>query len=127
MYRNQDGFSYPLTLTIILAALFLLTIQLDQFISEKRIVNQAETVIMQEYYLLCSFKKTEKMLSENIAPDKSGIFSFKNGSVSYEISPVATSLIQITFKTKIGSDKEISGYAYYDTDLQKMIKWIEKN
>ncbi|RBP89415.1 competence protein ComGG [Cytobacillus firmus] len=127
MYRNQDGFSYPLTLTIILAALFLLTIQLDHFISEKRIVNQAETVMMQEYYLLCSLKKTEKMLSENIDPDESGIFSFKNGSVSYEVSPVATSLIQITFKTKIGSDKEIFGYAYYDTDLQKMIKWIEKN
>ena len=59
MYHNQEGFSYPLTLTIILAALFLLTIQLDQFISEKRIVNQAETVMMQEYYLLCSLKKTE--------------------------------------------------------------------
>ncbi|WP_264738536.1 competence type IV pilus minor pilin ComGG [Cytobacillus firmus] len=127
MYRNQEGFSYPLTLAIILAALFLLTIQLDQFISEKRIVNQAETVMMQEYYLLCSFKKTEKMLRENINPEKSGIYSFKNGSVSYEISQVATSLIQITFKTKIGSDKEIFGYAYYDTDLQKMIKWIEKN
>ncbi|MGG1831866.1 competence type IV pilus minor pilin ComGG [Cytobacillus firmus] len=127
MYRNQDGFAYPLTLTIILAALFLLTIQLDQFISEKRIVNQAETVMMQEYYLLSSFKKTEKMLSENADPKESGVYSFKKGSVSYEISSVATSLIQITFKTKIGSDKEISGYAYYDTDLQKMIKWIEKN
>ncbi|MBG9448675.1 hypothetical protein ABE67_04955 [Cytobacillus firmus] len=127
MYRNQEGFSYPLTLTIILAALFLLTIQLDQFISEKRIVNQAETVLMQEYYLLSSFKKTEKRLSENAEPEESGVYSFKKGSVSYEISPVATSLIQITFKTKIGSDKEISGYAYYDTDLQKMIKWIEKN
>ncbi|KON87068.1 hypothetical protein AF332_09780 [Sporosarcina globispora] len=127
MYRNQHGFAYPLTLTIILAALFLLTIQLDQFISEKRIVNQTETVMMQEYYLLSSFKKTEKMLSENIDPEKSGIYFFKNGSVSYEISAVASSLIQITFKTKIGSDKEIFGYAYYDTDLQKMIKWIEKN
>ncbi|MCM3704549.1 MULTISPECIES: competence type IV pilus minor pilin ComGG [Cytobacillus] len=127
MHRNQEGFSYPLTLTIILAALFLLTIQLDQFISEKRIVNQAETVLKQEYYLLSSFKKTEKMLSENAEPEVSGVYLFKEGSVSYEIAPVATSLIQITFKTKIGSDKEISGYAYYDTDLQKMIKWMEKN
>jgi ComG operon protein 7 len=127
MYRNQNGFAYPLTLTVILAALFLLTIQLDQFISEKRIVNQAETVLMQEYYLLCSFKKTEKKLMENITPEESGVYLFKEGKVSYEISPVAASLIQITFKTKIGSDKEISGYAYYDTDLQKMIKWIEKN
>src|SRR5690606_37518007 len=127
MYRNQNGFAYPLTLTIILAALFLLTIQLDQFISEKRIVKQTETVMMQEYYLLSSFKKTDKMLMENITPEESGVYLFKDGKVSYEISPVAASLIQITFKTKIGSAKEITGYAYYDTDLQKMIKWIEKN
>jgi ComG operon protein 7 len=82
---------------------------------------------MQEYYLLSSFKKTEKMLSENADPEESGVYLFKNGSVSYEISAAATSLIQITFRTKIDSDKEISGYAYYDTDLQKVIKWIEKN
>ncbi|CAM3734903.1 competence type IV pilus minor pilin ComGG [Cytobacillus oceanisediminis] len=127
MYHNEKGFVYPLTFTIIFAAFFLLTIQLEQYISEKRLTEEAETVLKQEYYLLNSLKRTEILLKEKKEYDLSGSYSFAKGNVSYSMSPLAASLYQITFKTKVGSDSEITTYAYYDIDLEKVIKWIEKN
>ncbi|GLB58175.1 competence type IV pilus minor pilin ComGG [Cytobacillus sp. NCCP-133] len=127
MCRNENGFVYPLTFIIILAVLFLLTIQLEQYLSEKRLFGEAETILKQEYYLLSSVKKTENVLNKQKEYDISGSYYYKHGHVSYSTSPLATTLYQITFKAKIGSNSVITAYAYYDTDLKKVIKWIEKN
>lgn len=127
MCHNEKGFVYPLTFTVILAAFLLLSIQLEQYISDKRMMADAETILKQEYYLLSSVKRTETILKEKKEYDLSGIYYYASGQVSYSTVPLASSLYQITFRTKIGSDPEITSYAYYDIDLEKVIKWIEKN
>ncbi|MBT2707373.1 hypothetical protein J7I91_05490 [Pseudomonas sp. ISL-84] len=90
-------------------------------------MEEAKTVLKQEYYLLNALKSTERLLKEKQEYDLSGYYYFANGHVSYSMAPLASSLYQITFRTKIGSDSEFTTYAYYDIDLEKVIKWSEKN
>ncbi len=127
MYRNERGFVYPLTFIIILAALFLLSIHLEQYLSEKRLLEEAETVLKQEYYLFNAVKRTESALKEHKKFNASGNYHYSHGEVTYSIMPLTETLYQITFKTIIDSNSPTISYAYYDTDLKKMIKWIEKN
>jgi ComG operon protein 7 len=127
MIRNEKGFSYPLTFCVILLAFVVLSIQLELYISEKKMINESVTMLKQEYYFLSSMKWTEEQFLEDDIEGLSGIYSFTDGEVTYHTVKVTDSLYRVTFILKMRDLPEVTGTGYYDKDLQKMIKWNEKN
>lgn len=127
MIRNENGFSYPLTFCVILLAFAVLSIQLELYVSERKMNNESVTMLKQEYYFFSAMKWTEEQFLEEESVKVSGVYSFMDGEVNYHTVRVTDSLYRVTFRLKIKDLSEIEGTGYYDKDLQKMIKWNEKN
>ncbi len=89
--------------------------------------NESVTMLKQEYYYLSAVKWTEERFLEEESGEVSGVYSFTAGEVNYHTIKVTDSLYRVTFMLKIKDLPEIEGTGYYDKDLQKMIKWNEKN
>jgi hypothetical protein len=128
MLRNEKGFAFPVSLSILLASCLSLLILLGQNVSEARLLNEKEQILKQDYYLLSSVKRLERHLGdmgeeETLQP---GSFIFKEGTVTYTMTELAGSLFEISFTLAIESQKPIVTYAFYDRDRGKMIKWTEK-
>lgn len=128
MLRNEKGFAFPVSLSILLASCLSLLILLGQNVSEAELLNEKEQILKQDYYLLSSVKRLERHLAdveedENLQP---GSFIFKEGTVTYSMTELAGSLFEISFTLAIESQKPIVSYAFYDRDRGKMIKWTEK-
>ncbi|WP_057765592.1 competence type IV pilus minor pilin ComGG [Cytobacillus praedii] len=127
MIRNENGFTYPLTFCVILLASIVLSIQLELYVSERKMTNETVTMLKQEYYFLSAVKGAEEQFLEEESVNASGVYSFMDGEVNYQTVKVADSLYRVTFRLKIKDLPEVEGTGYYDIDLQKMIKWNEKN
>ena len=127
MIRNEKGFSYPLTFCVILLAFVVLSIQLELYVSERKMTNETVAMLKQEYYFLSAVKGIEEQFLEEESVKVSGVYSFMDGEVNYQTVKVTDSLYRVTFRLKIMDLQEIEGTGYYDKDFQKMIKWNEKN
>ncbi|MBU8879364.1 hypothetical protein BGM26_10250 [Bacillus sp. FJAT-29790] len=128
LVRNERGFTYPLTICLILLTFVLLTIQLEQYLAEKRFFKESEIIMKQEYYFLSAMKQTEVLLFEWDYDDSfSGVFTFSGGQVEYSALKLTDSLFKVTFTLKMGGDLELTSFGYYDIDAGKVIKWNEKN
>lgn len=129
MVRNEKGFTFPLTFIIILLVSVLLTIQLEQYLSEKRLMRESELIMKQEYYFLSSVMAAENHFMQMGDDDElpSGVRFFSDGEVEYNTEKLTDSLFKVTFDLKMESLPMLSGYGYYDKEEGKMIKWIEKN
>ena len=127
MIRNEKGFTYPLTFCVILLASVVLSIQLELYVSERKMTNETVTMLKQEYYFLSAVIGAEEQFLEEESVNVSGVYSFMDGEVNYQTVKVADSLYRVTFRLKIKDLPEVEGTGYYDIELQKMIKWNEKN
>ncbi|WP_306009028.1 competence type IV pilus minor pilin ComGG [Bacillus sp. MMSF_3328] len=128
MLRNEKGFAFPVSLSILLASCLSLLILLGQNVSEAELLNEKEQILKQDYYLLSSVKRLERHLAD-VEEDETlqlGSFIFKEGTVTYSMTELAGSLFEISFTLAIESQKPIVSYAFYDRDRGKMIKWTEK-
>lgn len=104
-----------------------LLICIEQYLTEKRMFIETETILKQDYYLLTTVKKLESTFAATELTPGTGSFAFNGGQADYSMLEFADRLWEITIKIKTGTGVEIIGFAYYDQDRQKMIKWIEKN
>ncbi|PLR72602.1 competence type IV pilus minor pilin ComGG [Bacillus sp. UMB0728] len=128
MLRNEKGFAFPVSLSILLASCLSLLILLGQNVSEAELLDEKEQILKQDYYLLSSVKRLERHLAD-VEEDETlqpGSFIFKEGTVTYSMTELAGSLFEISFTLAIESQKPIVSYAFYDRDRGKMIKWTEK-
>ncbi|WP_180954998.1 competence type IV pilus minor pilin ComGG [Bacillus sp. V3-13] len=124
---NEHGFTYPLTLGIFLLLSLMLALNAGHFLAEQRLLKETESILEQEYYLMSAVKKVEKQLQSEMPIEPAGTYFFQEGEVAYNIGPVAGSVLQVTFILTIASGIETTSYAYYDSNLKKMTKWVEKN
>ncbi|AIE60713.1 competence type IV pilus minor pilin ComGG [Bacillus methanolicus] len=128
MINNERGFTFPLSYSLFLVLSVFLLIHAEQFLSEKKLLRETESILKQEYYMMSSVKKMEKMLQEkNEFNTINGVFQYTHGEVDYQVNHVTNSIIQATFRLKLDSGEEYLGFVFYDKDLRKMIKWVEKN
>ncbi|MFO1443487.1 hypothetical protein KDN24_09735 [Bacillus sp. Bva_UNVM-123] len=128
MIRNEKGFTYPLTFCVILLFSVLLTVYIEQFLAEKRLYREAETVFKQEYYFLCSVIHVEnemQQLDENALP--TGNLIFTDGEVEYGVEKLTDNQFKVSFNLRMEDLPIVLGFGYYDKEVGKMIKWIEKN
>lgn len=127
MLRNEKGFTYPLTFSIILLAAVLLTIHIEFYLSEVRFYKESETILKQEYYLLSSMKQMESILLEENSEYYSGEFTYSDGVVHFHTSQISETVYMTTFNLILGTNSKITGYGYFNTEEGKMFKWIERN
>lgn len=128
MVHDEKGFTYPLTFCILLLVSVLLSIQLEQYLSEKRFMRESELILKQEYYFLSSIKQAENQLRQMLDDElPAGASHFSDGEVVYRTEKLTDSLFKVTFELKMASLPILLGFGYYDKEEGRMIKWIEKN
>lgn len=127
MTKNQQGFTYPLTLAILMAFLIFFSIQVEQLLVERKMFHETKIIYKQEYYMLASVKKIEQRLQSGEALPAYGRYTYIYGAMDYQIEAPAGNLQKVNFNLQLASGETAQGFGYYDLNLQKFTKWVEKN
>ncbi|WML47538.1 competence type IV pilus minor pilin ComGG [Neobacillus sp. PS3-34] len=122
---KRNGFTYPLTLCILIVFLLFIASHIEQHITERKLTAETKKILREEYYMMASMKKTEKMLQAG--DQKNGIYQFNSGRVAYQMELLPGGVQKITFNLTLNSGETALGYGYFDNTAKKMVKWIEKN
>jgi hypothetical protein len=124
MVSNERGFMYPLSHSMLILLTILISIHLHQFLAEKRLFQETETILKQEYYLLCAVKKLEAELQTN-PTISNGTYPFKEGIVVFTKEDLGTTS-KFTMTLTLANGIQALGFSYYDKNLLKMVKWVER-
>ena len=128
MLRNQKGFTYPLTLCLLILLSTTLTIQIEQYITEKRMLNETETILKQDYYFLSTIELLQSKIAISDPMPTIGFLDFNDGQISYTIVELSERELEIKLVlTMKGGNGEVEGYAFYDKSLGKIVAWNEMN
>jgi hypothetical protein len=128
MLRNEKGFTYPLTLCLLILFSMVLVIHIDQYVIEKRMFMETETILKQDYYLLSTVRKIESTLAAiNGETVNAGSFDFYDGHADFQIKKITDTIWEINIQLMTGKKTVITGIAYYDSGSQKVIQWIERS
>jgi hypothetical protein len=103
-----------------------LVIVTQQHIAEKRFVKNSEIIRLQEYYMLCAIKQAESMLMSDNIP-LAGRMEFKQGTVTFNKTSLLESVDEVTFTLILDTGERFIGIGTYDNELDRMVKWIERN
>ena len=127
MMKNQRGFTYPLTLSILLSFLIFFSIQVDQLLADEKMFHETKNILLEEYYMFISIKNVEGKLQTGETIAQKGTFPYLNGYVSYQADLPSGSTQKITFTLQLPSGETTVGIGYFDKNLKKLTKWVEKN
>ena len=128
MLRNQKGFTYPLTLCLLILLSTTLTIQIEQYITEKRMLNETETILKQDYYFLSTIELLQSQIAISDPMPTTGFLDFNDGQVSYTIVELSEKELEIKLVlTMKRGNGEVEGSAFYDKSLGKIVTWNEMN
>jgi hypothetical protein len=127
MIKNQNGFTYPLTLAVLITFLMFFSIQVEQLLTEKKMFRETKMILLEEYYMLSSVKKMESKYQAGEPIASKGIFLFLNGNVNFQADLPSGSTQKITFTLSLPTGETAIGFGYFDKNLKKLTKWVEKN
>ncbi len=127
MIHNQKGFAYPLTLSLLIIFFIFFSIRVEQHLTERKFTYNTKISHMQEYYMLTTSKKVEKILQTGDGTTTSGSFAFRDGTINYQIDPPSGSIQKFTLTLQLKSGETVYGYGFYDTVSKKLTKWVEKS
>ena len=128
MLRNQKGFTYPLTLCLLILLSTTLTIQIEQYITEKRMLNETETILKQDYYFLSTIESLQSQIAISDPMPTTGFLDFNDGQISYTIVELSERELEIKLiLTMKRGNGEVEGSAFYDKSLGKIVTWNEMN
>jgi ComG operon protein 7 len=128
MLRNQKGFTYPLTLCLLILLSTTLTIQIEQYITEKRMLNETETILKQDYYFLSTIELLQSKIAISDPMPTIGFLDFNDGQISYTIVELSERELEIKLVlTMKRGNGEVEGSAFYDKSLGKIVAWNEMN
>jgi hypothetical protein len=124
MITNEKGFMYPFSYSVLVLLSLFLVIHLQQFTIEKRQFQETETILKQEYYLLSAVKKLEGQIQANPSIS-AGSYSYREGMVVFTKEDAGTTF-KFTLTLTLNNGVQAQGYSYYDKNLTKMVKWVER-
>ena len=128
MLRNQKGFTYPVTLCLLILLSTTLTIQIEQYITEKRMLNETESILKQDYYFLSTIELLQSQIAISDPIPTTGFLDFNDGQISYTIVELSERELEIKLALTMNrGNGVIKGSAFYDKDLGKIVKWNEVN
>jgi hypothetical protein len=127
MKNNENGFTYPLILSVLIVFLIFFSFSVEQLQSERLMAYETKKILKQGYYMMSSAKKIEKRIQNGDSIQTNGVFNFKDGKMDYVPSPPLDGIQKVTFTLQLESGEVASGIGFYDINVKKMSKWVEKN
>ncbi|WP_019154485.1 competence type IV pilus minor pilin ComGG [Robertmurraya massiliosenegalensis] len=124
---NDRGFTFPVTLCVLLLFTGFLAVHFHQYSIEKSFQFELAEFERNQFMFMQSLKKVENQLSNAEEVERTGIFYFENGTVTYQINELDNAQLQILFRLVTSSGAELEGFGYYDQHIEKMVKWLERN
>ncbi|MEC1522993.1 competence type IV pilus minor pilin ComGG [Neobacillus niacini] len=125
MKNNEQGFTYPLTLAMLLLFLSLFSFRVDQLLTERKLAHETNLILQEEYYFHSSVKKVEEiMLLGGVIPSK-GTFTYLKGSMGFQADIPIGTIQKINFTLKMHTGETVVGRGFFDITSKKMIKWTE--
>ncbi|WP_461611407.1 competence type IV pilus minor pilin ComGG [Cytobacillus kochii] len=122
---NEKGLFYPFVLILIVLLSFVITIQADFLIREKRILKLSSILLQQEYYFKQSIIYLDEQFHLNGELPIEGEYSFNHGTVYYDLEDQEGSLIKIILEVQINGVANVEAIAYYSLIEREVVKWIE--
>jgi len=123
---GEQGFTYPLSLCILVFFSLFLLILVDQNMVERRFLAETEKILVSEYYLQLAVIEAEQQLDEQKL-DQKGSFEYKRGEVNFVRKVLTQGVEEITFTLRLETGEQWIGVAHYDWGKRQLVKWIEKN
>jgi len=127
MIRNQKGFTFPLTLSILITFLIFFSVRVEQLLVEQKTFHETSIILQQEYYMNASVKKLEKILQTEDPLPANGKIQYKFACMDYRVDSATPPTLKITFTLHLNTGETSRGFGYYDTGTGKMVKWVERN
>ncbi|WP_180247414.1 competence type IV pilus minor pilin ComGG [Bacillus sp. AFS031507] len=126
MKNNEKGFTYPLTLCLIIIFLLFFSVRIEQLLSERKMAHETAIILQEEYYFLSSVKKVEVIFQKSgILPVK-GTISFVNGTMDYKAETPNGYVQKVNFTLHLlAVDKTFIGRGYFDTRTKRLSNWVE--
>jgi hypothetical protein len=127
MKNNENGFAYPLTLSILIIFLLIFSVRIEQLQSERKMAIEIKKILVQEYYMASSVKKVEKILQEGGLLETNGTFHYKYGKMEYKPNTPIKDIQKVFFTLHLDTGEIANGVGDYNLNLKKMVNWVEKN
>lgn len=127
MRNNEQGFTYPLTLAVLILFLLLFSFRVEQLLTERNLAHETNLILQQEYYFHSSVKKVEELMqSGGVVPAK-GTFSYLKGNMGFQAEIPNGTIQRVNFTLRMHTGETLAGRGFFDITSKKMIKWIEFN
>ncbi|WP_413308854.1 competence type IV pilus minor pilin ComGG [Bacillus sp. 1P10SD] len=125
MINRENGFTYPLTLCLLLVFLVFLTMQVDQLLMERKLAHESATIQQEEYYFLSSIKKVEALYQTVETIPLKGGWTFSNGTMEYQAEAPTGGVQKVTFNLVLNTGIAVTGRGSFDVVTKKLTKWTE--
>jgi competence protein ComGG len=126
MRKNKNGFTYPLTLMILLLFLTFFTVKAEKLLSEKRLTRETTIILQEEYYIHTSVTKIVKMYQLCTPIPAKGIMMYAKGTMEYQSEKPIGTVQKINFTLRLFSGETFLGIGYFDVSSKRIVKWVEK-
>ncbi|MBO0959516.1 hypothetical protein J1P26_07185 [Neobacillus sp. MM2021_6] len=127
MKNNEQGFTYPLVLCLLIIFLLFFSMQMEQLQTERKMAHETAMIHQEEYYLLSSVKKIEWQFQTSGTISTKGTIIYKNGTMNYQADPPSGFVQKVNFSLSLKSGESIFGRGLFDTRSKKLVKWVEVN
>jgi ComG operon protein 7 len=127
MSNNEQGFTYPLTLAVLILFLLLFSFRVEQLLTERKLAHETSLILQEEYYFHSSVKKVEEIMQSGSVISPKGTFTYLNGSMAFQADIPIGSIQKINFTLRMDTGETLVGRGFFDTASKKMIKWVEMN
>src|SRR4051794_11253876 len=114
MKNNEKGFTYPLTLCLLIIFLLFFSGRIEQFVSARKMALETNTILLEEYYILSSVKKVEGIFQQSGTIAVKGTITFAKGTMDYQAeTPIGyTQKVNFTLRLFTG-DVTVNGKGYF--------------
>jgi competence protein ComGG len=124
MKNNENGFTYPLTLCMLIIFLSFFSVRTEQFLSESKMAHEKDTILQEDYYFLSSVKKLEEIFQKNGTLPSKGTITFINNTMDYQAETPTGYVQKVNFTLHLAGDKTAIGRGFFDTRTKKLTKWV---
>ncbi len=125
MRKSNQGFTYPLTLCLLILFTLFFSMHVNQLISEIKIAHETTALLQQDYYFLSSVKKLQSLFQTSGSIPAKGTMVYSNGTMDYQAETPSGFEQKVNFTLILKNREPISGHGYFDTRSKKVVKWVE--
>lgn len=125
MIENDNGFTYPLVLCLLIIFLVFFSMHIERLLTERKQAHETSIIIQEEFYFLSSVKKVENMYQSAGKIPVKGTINYLNGKADFQADAPLGYIQKVQFTLRLTSGETIIGKGYFDTRLKKLVKWAD--